>query len=76
MGKQYEPGLEGRPLHQKLSDGTTITSGIGDMASQALPDHDFYTSRKNISGMISRANTFHESDVAQADFCCCNVIIP
>lgn len=29
-----------------------------------------------VAGMVSRANTFHEGDVAQADFCCCHVTIP
>ncbi|UJP05535.1 MAG: hypothetical protein LZF61_00710 [Nitrosomonas sp.] len=76
MGKRYEPTLQGKPLHQKLSNGSLIVSGIGDMASDALPDYDFYTGKNNIAGMISRANTYHTQDVAQADFCCCHVITP
>jgi hypothetical protein len=76
MGKPYEPTYQGRALRQQMSDGTLITSGIGDMASMALPDHDFYTGRKTVAGMVSRANTYHESDVAQADYCCCCVTTP
>ena len=76
-------GLQGRALRQQVSGevgsttttitNITITSGIGDMASMALPDHDFYTNKKTVAGMVSRANTYHEGDVAQSDYCCCDV---
>ena len=76
LGKGYEPAYQGRALRQQVSGGTLITSGIGDMASMATPDHDFYTGLKTVAGILSRANTFHESDVAQADYCCCDVSTP
>lgn len=63
----------GTPLHQKLNETTIITSGIGDMASLAIADRDFYLGLDVIAGIGSRGNTWHESDVAQADFCCCAV---
>lgn len=76
FGKDYEPTYQGRALHQDLGDGKLITSGIGDMAASAYPDHDFYLGRPTVAGMGSRANTYHESDVAQADYCCCHVTTP
>jgi len=76
MGKDYEPKYQGRALHQDLGNGRIITSGIGDMAADAFPDYDFYVGRLTVSGMVSRGNTYHEDDVAQADYCCCHVIPP
>lgn len=73
LGKSYGPSLQGRVLRQQTSNGTLITSGIGDMASLAKTDHDFYTGKTTVAGILSRASTFHESDVAQADYCCCQV---
>jgi hypothetical protein len=76
MGKDYEPKYQGRALHQDLGNGNLITSGIGDLASNAYPDYDFYVGRPTVAGMVSRGNTYHESDVAQADYCCCHVTTP
>jgi hypothetical protein len=73
LGKNYGQPSAGRALRQQLSDDHVITSGIGDMASLAKIDHDFHTGKKTVAGILSRANTYHESDVAQADFCCCHV---
>ena len=73
FGKSYEPSYSGTSLHQKIGGATIITSGIGDMAALAIPDRDFYLSRDVIAGIGSRGNSWHESDVAQADFCCCAV---
>jgi len=65
--------LIGTPLRQKISDDTYINSGIGDMASSAVKDWDYYLSQNVVSGIWSRGNTWHESDVAQSDYCCCQV---
>ena len=74
FGKSYEPSYSGFALSQKVGDGkTTISSGIGDLASSAIVDRDFYLDKDVVVGMQSRGNTWHESDVAQADFCCCGV---
>ena len=72
FGKQYS-GLNGRPLHQILHNGTVITSGLGDIGSLVYRDVNFYDVNRNkhVSGMWSRGNTWHESDVAQSDYCCC-----
>jgi len=75
--KQYgvAEGVYGVPLHQLVPDGrggvTHRTDGIGDIAVLAMPDHDFALYRTVIGGISSRANNWHESDVAQADLCCC-----
>lgn len=73
FGKGYEPSYRGTSLHQKLNPTTIITSGIGDMAAMAMPDRDFYLGKDVIAGIRSMGNNWHESDVAQADFCCCGL---
>ena len=77
FGKMYSPYV-GAPLRQKVGPGgtTTINSGIGDMASLAVKDRDFYLSADVVAGVWSRGNTWHESDVAQSDYCCCQAIAP
>ena len=74
FGTQYGPSLVGVPLTQQVRGGGVINSGIGDMASLALSDFDFYLNHDVTAGIWSRGNTFHESDVAQADFCCCQAV--
>lgn len=67
-GKRHEPSYTGFSLSQKVGDGkTTISSGIGALASEAMVDHDYYLDKDVVAGMRSRGNTWHESDVAQAD---------
>lgn len=76
FGKPYNPSYTGVPLLQQVSSGDeieTINSGIGDLAAGAGIDKDFYLDKDVVAGMWSRGNTWHESDVAQADFCCCQV---
>jgi hypothetical protein len=73
FGKPYEPSYSGISLQQKLSATTTISSGIGDMGVMAIPDRDFYLNKEVIAGIRSLGNNWHESDVAQADFCCCGL---
>lgn len=77
FGKMYAPYV-GTPLRQKVGAGgkTIINSGIGDMASLAVKDRDFYLSTEAVAGVWSRGNTWHESDVAQSDFCCCQAVAP
>lgn len=76
LGKVYEPTYQGRALRQQVSGGTPITSGIGDMAQLAKPDYDFTNRRTTVAGILSHPNAFHEDDVAQADYCCCDVTTP
>lgn len=71
FGKLYGPHYSGVPLLQKISEEITINSGVGDMAALAMPDRDFYLNQDVFAGIWSRGNTWHELDVAQADFCCC-----
>jgi hypothetical protein len=73
FGKVYGPTYKGYPLRQQVAGGTIINSGVGDMAALAMPDNDYYLSTQVTAGIWSRGNTWHESDVAQADFCCCHV---
>lgn len=71
FGRLYGPSFRGYALTQKVGGGAIITSGVGDMASLAMADNDFYLSTDVTAGIWSRGNTWHESDVAQSDFCCC-----
>jgi putative flippase GtrA len=70
FGKLYGASLTGKSLTQKVGT-TTFASGIGDIAALAVKDNDFSLSTTVVAGIWSRSNTFQESDVAQADFCCC-----
>lgn len=77
MGKFYGPTMIGKALHQKYGDGSgLIESGLGDIGAMAFQDLDFYMSPPKLvtAGMISRGNTWQNSDVAQADYCCCQVV--
>jgi hypothetical protein len=72
FGQLYGPSYKGVPLKQIVSGAKVpINSGIGDMAALVMPDQDFYLGTTVVAGIWSRGNTWHESDVAQADFCCC-----
>ncbi|WP_148041030.1 hypothetical protein [Montanilutibacter psychrotolerans] len=74
FGRQYAPTYSGVPLRQQVRWGTgvtLITSGIGDIGALAMRDRDFYLGHDVVAGFWSRGNTWHESDVAQADYCCC-----
>ena len=73
FGLLYGPTYKGYALKQKVAGGALITSGIGDMAALAMSDTDYYLGEEVTAGIWSRGNTWHESDVAQADFCCCQV---
>jgi hypothetical protein len=70
------PGFpfRGVPLKQQVAGGGVINSGLGDLAAMATFDFDFYLRTYVVAGMYSRGNTWHESDVAQADFCCCQLV--
>lgn len=74
FGKHYGPLSLGVPLRQKLSEEVTINSGVGDMAALTMTDWDFALNKEVFAGIRSRGNAWHESDVAQADLCCCQVI--
>lgn len=71
FGKLYGPSYKGVALRQQVAGGAVINSGIGDLGALAMPDHDYYLNKDVIAGVWSRGNTWHESDVAQADYCCC-----
>ena len=65
--------IVGRPLNYRDSAGNLIPDGIGDMASLAYRDFDFYNNQSVIAGMWGRPLNYHQSDVAQADLCCCQL---
>jgi hypothetical protein len=71
FGMRYSP-LTGHALQQRVGSDLR-SSGIGDIAAEVLTDNDYYLGTSVIAGIWSRANTWHESDVAQADLCCCQV---
>lgn len=65
---------KGTALMQKVNAaGQLATSGIGDMGAMTVQDRDFYLLKDVVAGMWTRGNTWHESDVAQADYCCCEL---
>jgi hypothetical protein len=69
-GRQLNSGAV--PLRYRNSNGDITNNGIGDMASTVIFDSDFYLQQPGVVvGMIARPLTYHEADVAQADFCCC-----
>ena len=74
FGHAYAPSYIGVALRQQIYGGGVITSGIGDMAATAAPDTDPYSGQRVIAGAWSRGNSWHESDVASADYCCCQVV--
>lgn len=68
-------GLTGKSLRQKIGDGTVfIASGLGDLGALVMRDQDSYFGGQTTAMIGSRANTYHESDVAQADYCCCHAM--
>lgn len=71
FGQLYK-STAGKPLHQ-LVGTIERTDGLGDISSLALPDRSFYLGTNVIAGFSSRSNTWHESDVAESDTCCCQV---
>ncbi len=73
MGKVYGPTYKGAALHH-LAGTTPVASGMGDMAALAMIDTDFYLNKRVIAGQWTRVQSFQESDVAQADMCCCHVV--
>lgn len=65
----------GKSLRQKIGDGTVfIASGLGDLGALVMRDQDSYLGGQTVGLIGSRANTYHESDVAQADYCCCHAM--
>lgn len=73
FGKAW--GLAGKSLRQKIGDGTVfIASGLGDLGALVMRDQDSYVGGQTVGLIGSRANTYHESDVAQADYCCCHAM--
>lgn len=75
FGKIHEPDHQGKALRQQIGD-EFVVSGIGDLASGIIADHDFYTDLTNVAGLESSANSYMKGGVAQADFCCCHVAPP
>lgn len=72
FGLNYGANL-GRPLYYRDPSGNTVPDGIGDMASLGYRDFDWYNNQSVIAGMWGRPLNYHEADVAQADFCCCEL---
>ena len=67
----------GAPLHVR-SDRISppVPDGVGDLAGAEFQDTDFYTSPRELvtAAQGGRPRNYHESDVAQADFCCCQLL--
>jgi hypothetical protein len=81
MGKRYEPALVGAALKYAPGGSTLQASGIGDHASIAFMDYDYYKDKTVVSGFWARPQNYHEFDpnegsVAQADHCCCHAVAP
>lgn len=73
IGKLYgSTYYTGAALRRKVGSNE-YASGIGDVAAAAMQDKDFYLNKTIISGFWARLQTYHESDVAQADMCCCHM---
>lgn len=78
MGKLYGKSMIGQALKQKVSDGSVlINSGLGDLGVGVMRDLDFYMAPPKLvaAAVLSRANTWQDADVAQADYCCCQVVM-
>jgi hypothetical protein len=65
----------GKPLRFRASpESPPVADGIGDMAATAHSDADFYIEKHRvIAGISGRPLNYQEGDVAQADFCCCQL---
>jgi hypothetical protein len=73
FGKPW--GLVGKSLRQKVGDGNTlIASGLGDLGALVGYDQDHAMGGQSPGLIGSRANTWQQSDVAQADYCCCHAV--
>jgi hypothetical protein len=61
FGKFYGPTYQGVSLHQKVGvkGNTLISSGIGDMASLAVKDQDYYLGNQSVAGIWSTGNSLH-----------------
>ena len=75
-GKGYLPSYGGVPLRYMRAGSTPIADGIGDMAATVHRDADYYLRQPQIAAMTGRPMNYHESDVAQADYCCCHLTSP
>ncbi|MUG92086.1 hypothetical protein F7734_06290 [Scytonema sp. UIC 10036] len=51
----------------------TMQLSKADIASLAVQDKDFYLDKTVVAGIWARSSTYQEADVAQADFCCCQI---
>jgi hypothetical protein len=73
MGKTYgSTYYVGAALQRKQGD-SEVSSGLGDIAALAMQDKDFYLDKTVVAGQWTRVQSWHESDVAQADMCCCHM---
>jgi hypothetical protein len=72
MGK-LESALVGSALKYAPGGATPEASGLGDHASIAMFDYDYYKDKSVVSGFWVRPQTFESEDVAQADHCCCQL---
>ncbi len=74
FGQTRFGGNIGVPLHVRDpndSEAQPSSSGL-EMAHNGLTDWDFYNNKEVVAG-IWGASGWHEADVAQADFCCCQL---
>jgi hypothetical protein len=74
LGKLYGGGVTGRSLKRKVNDGKTIlTSGIGDLGSLVAKDLESYTGNFTPQAAWGWSSSYIEEDVAQSDYCCCQL---
>jgi hypothetical protein len=74
LGKLYGGGVVGRSLKRKVNDGKTIlTSGVGDLGSLVAKDFESYTKTFTPQAAWGWSSSYIEQDVAQSDYCCCQV---
>ena len=64
LGSFYAPAYAGTALKFRPESSEPAASGIGDHASIAMRDHDFYTNERIVSGFLTRPQNYQESDVA------------
>jgi hypothetical protein len=74
LGSFYGPSLAGAALKYRSEGSQPAESGIGDHASIAMRDYDYYLGETVVAGFWTRPQNFQTEDVAQADHCCCQAV--
>lgn len=74
LGNFYGPSINGVELKYRAEGSEPVASGIGDHASLAMRDYDYYSGQIVVSGFWTRPQNYQNDDVAQADHCCCQAL--